>query len=174
MIQYQLAQTKDFPAIAALHADSWRRHYQGVMQDAYLQNEIEAERLKDWEERFASPNTNQHTLVAKSEDLLCGFVCTYFDSYENYTGSLLENIHVKHGFEGKGIGKYLFSQAAQWVYQQSQHKSMYLWVLAHNQGAIGFYDKLGGIAKEIEDWEMPGGGTTKIIRYVWEDLRPFI
>ena len=174
MMHYQLAQTADATAIAALHADNWRRHYKGIMSENYIQNEIESERLKDWQERLKAPNPNQHTLLAKSEDILCGFVCTYFNSYENYEGALLENIHVKHGLGGQGIGRELFRQAAQWVYQQSQDRSMYLWVLTKNQGAIGFYDKLGGIGREIEDWKMPGGGTTDLIRYVWEDLRPFI
>ena len=33
-IQYRLARGSDAPAVAALHADSWRRHYRGAYSDA--------------------------------------------------------------------------------------------------------------------------------------------
>jgi len=174
MIQYQQAKAADLFAIASLHTDNWRRHYRGVMSPVYLENEIESERLKVWQKRFKTPDPNQDIIIAKEQDTLLGFVCTYFNSPEDYPEAMLDNIHVQHGYGGNGIGRQLFCHAARWIHQQSPDRSLYLWVLADNEGAIAFYKKLKGSAREIEDWKMPGGGTTKIIRYVWEDLSPFI
>jgi hypothetical protein len=39
----QNASSNDSEAIAALHTDSWRRHYRGAYSDAFLDGEVVAE-----------------------------------------------------------------------------------------------------------------------------------
>lgn len=48
------ASSKDIAAIAALHAESWRRHYRGAFSDAFLDGEVEASRRKIWSERLTA------------------------------------------------------------------------------------------------------------------------
>ncbi len=38
-LTYRAARPGDVPAIAWLHADSWRRHYRGAFSDAFLDDE---------------------------------------------------------------------------------------------------------------------------------------
>lgn len=47
-LRYRLAGNSDVQAIAALHADSWRRHLRGAYLDPFLDGEVLADRL--WRE----------------------------------------------------------------------------------------------------------------------------
>jgi hypothetical protein len=42
----------DAVAIAALHADSWRRSYRGALRDEYLDGDIVPERVAVWRSRL--------------------------------------------------------------------------------------------------------------------------
>ena len=46
----------DAGRIAALHADSWRRHYRGAYSDAFLDGEVDADRLAVWTQRLHAPD----------------------------------------------------------------------------------------------------------------------
>jgi hypothetical protein len=55
---------EDAEAIAAIHADSWRRRYRGAFQDAYLDGDILAERVAVWHKRLAERHTDCFTASA--------------------------------------------------------------------------------------------------------------
>ena len=40
MLQFRFGDRRDANAIAALHADSWRRHYRGAYSDAFLDGDV--------------------------------------------------------------------------------------------------------------------------------------
>src|SRR6266496_5428632 len=63
---YREATAKDVEAIAALHADSWRRHYRGAYSDAFLDNEVFADRLQIWTDRLHQPRSEEHTSELQS------------------------------------------------------------------------------------------------------------
>ena len=51
-LRLRVAGRSDAAAIAALHADSWRRHYRGAYSDAFLDGDVHADRLAVWTEQF--------------------------------------------------------------------------------------------------------------------------
>jgi len=51
-VQFRPARPSDADAVAALHADSWRRHYRGAYSDAFLDGDVYAERLVVWSSRL--------------------------------------------------------------------------------------------------------------------------
>jgi len=166
-VTYRSAEAKDAEAIAQLHADSWKKHYRGICPDAYLDNEVDAERLKIWTQRLSNPSQAQITLMAYDENsVLCGFVCTYKGHHPEW-GAYLDNLHVHSAYQGKGIGRGLMKEVATRVHRQGSDSSLYLHVLVQNQSAIGFYEKIGGqlIASKIE--EMPWGTQGEINDYLW-------
>ena len=55
MVRYREATEHDAGAIAALHADSWRRHYRGAYLDSYLDGDVVADRLEVWSSRLTPP-----------------------------------------------------------------------------------------------------------------------
>jgi GNAT superfamily N-acetyltransferase len=169
MIQYREATFNDWERIARLHTRSWQRHYRGILRDEFLDNELLADRLATWKERFQFPKDNQHVILAEEGDTLWGFACVFAD-HDPVWGSLLDNLHVLSESQGRGVGANLLKKAAQWSYTRNPDSGFYLWVYETNTLARKFYDKMGGINRETIRTENPGGGSANICRYVWTDL----
>ena len=168
-MDFQIANYKNWEAIARLHAQSWQQHYRGSFSDHYLDHEVIADRQTVWKERLKSPPSNQYAVLAREGEQLLGFVCVYLNEDPKW-GAFLDNIHVDQKFAGKGIGKILMQKAAAAVLEQSESKAMYLWVLEDNIAARRFYERLGGAPQDPVSMETPGdGGQAMVIRFYWED-----
>ena len=169
MITYREATPPDAEAIAALHARSWQQHYRGILRDAYLDQDIAADRRSVWQERFQQPSSHQHIVVATEEGVLGGFACTYAQ-HDPRWGALLDNLHVTADWQGRGVGRALMRTSAQWVGEQVTEEGLYLWVFEQNTAARTFYERMGGVSPEKTTVENPGGGRATVLRYVWSDL----
>ncbi len=168
MVEYRLAKAKDAPAIATLHAESWRRHYRGVLSDDFLDHFVMEERKALWSKRFRNPTADQFVIVAEENELLIGFLCAYLNHDTTY-GTLLDNLHVANAYKGKGVGTECMRLLAVKLKEQTLDK-MYLWVLAQNVAAKGFYESLGGVVMEtIEETEV-GDGLTMKTRMYWKSV----
>jgi ribosomal protein S18 acetylase RimI-like enzyme len=168
-ITYRRATTHDIEAIAALHADSWRRHYRGAYSDAFLDGDVFAERLSVWSARLTQPaQWDQCTIVAEGDGAVAGFAHTFLE-YDPNWGALLDNLHVRHDLKRVGIGARLMAEAARAVIERTPSSGLFLWVLEGNKSAQAFYDAQGGKCVGREESEPPGGGTVVGLRYVWPD-----
>jgi GNAT superfamily N-acetyltransferase len=160
----------DGQSIASLHMASWRNTYRGILPDTYLDGPIAEERASFWQARLASPGADRrHVLVLEGEGELVGFVCVLLDQ-EPQWGACLDNLHVLPRLKGHGLGKQLFSSAAQWVVSKEPGWPMHLWVFEANYGARRFYEALGGEVVERCFKETPAGVRIASLRYVWRDL----
>ncbi|MEM9822687.1 MAG: GNAT family N-acetyltransferase [Bacteroidota bacterium] len=173
MITFRIAQFQDVQAIATLHAQSWKKHYRGMLRDAYLRNEVVEDRLSVWTQRLSEPAQNQWILLAEEARQLCGFTCVYLNEHQRW-GAYLDNLHVASQWQGRSLGKQLMQAAAAWVNEEVPSSGMYLWVLSQNNSAIRFYEKIGGTNYEEVIDELPGGGQGPILRFVWTDLQQLI
>lgn len=173
MIEYTTGGSEDANSIAALHAQSWSLHYRGEFTDHYLDHEVQEERRAEWQKRMTEAVPTQHVVLAKEDNQLCGFSCVYLARHEQW-GALLDNLHVQQSTMGKGVGRRLMQEAAKWVQTQDSDSSMYLWVLASNESASKFYERIGGEKVEETMMDNPGGGASKVWRYVWRDLERLI
>jgi ribosomal protein S18 acetylase RimI-like enzyme len=167
-VRYRKATAGDAEAIAALHADSWRRNYRGAFSDAFLDGDVVDDRRAVWQQRLAGDRTHHGTVVAEDDGVVVGFAHTVFDD-DPMWGALLDNLHVVHGLKRHGVGKNLMSHTAQAVLEQTPSAGLYLWVLEQNTTAQAFYETLGGVRVERGLGEPPGGGTTVRFRYAWRD-----
>ncbi len=96
-LEFRSARPSDADAVAALHADSWRRHYRGAYADAFLDGDIYAERLVVWTERLGALDGRGETIVAEDRGVgIVGFVHTIFEADPRW-GALLDNLHVVYG-----------------------------------------------------------------------------
>jgi hypothetical protein len=94
-VRFRVAGAADATAIAALHADSWRRHYRGVYSDGFLDGDIGSDRLAVWSARLAvATSETAYTAVAEDDDGLVGFTHVVFDADPRW-GALLDNLHVR-------------------------------------------------------------------------------
>jgi ribosomal protein S18 acetylase RimI-like enzyme len=168
MLRYRPATATDVSAIATLHAESWRQTYRGAYSDAYLDNDVVADRLAVWTERFRSPSHDTDTVLAEDEGVLVGFVHTIFDADPRW-GALLDNLHVAPDRKGSGVGRSLMAHSASAVLDQRPGSALHLWVLEMNAPARSFYDACGGLCVGREPWRAPDGGTVLSLRYAWRD-----
>ncbi len=162
----------DADAIAALHADSWRRHYRGAYADAYLDGDLDGDRRAVWRSRFADP-TGTATFVAEDGGALAGFVHVVLDDDERW-GSLVDNLHVVTGRRHGGVGTALHGHAVDAVLAGAQRPRLFLWVLEQNTAAQRFYRSRGGV--HVETVAVGGAphrlnGTPMKQRMVWDRLR---
>ena len=172
MIKYRRANSKDAKKIALLHTESWQQNYADILTKDYLQNHLKEDRLGMWARRFSSHNPKQFVLLAEDGSDLSGFVCIYLDEDVHF-GALVDNLHVTSQQKGRGIGKNLIKQSAEWVYRQRPESKMYLWVYEKNLAAINVYEHWGAVQQERKLYNNPDGSTAFILKYVWSDLRVF-
>lgn len=103
-LRFRLAGPSDSEAMAALHADSWRRHYRGAYADSFLDGDIEADRLAVWSQRLRHFDGSTHTVLAEDESGLIAFVHTVFEADQTW-GALLDNLHVTHGQKRRALAR---------------------------------------------------------------------
>jgi len=169
VVQYREATEHDAGFIAALHADSWRRHYRGAYLDSYLDGDILPERQEVWTIRLSPPRSNQFTVCADLDGEMIGFAHAIF-GHDPRWGALLDNLHVRSDLKGRGIGTDLLSEAARALIRSRPSEPLYLWVLDQNTAAQAFYDARGGSRVETSlRGPFPGGGRAVGHRYLWPD-----
>lgn len=177
MITFRPAAESDADEIAALHADSWRRHYRGAYSDAFLDGEVAANRQAYWTALFAAPSARA-TILAERDDRLVGFVHVVYDRDPRW-GSLVDNLHVVHDAKRAGLGTRLMARAAAEVVRHASADGLHLWVLEQNTAAQRFYRRLGGAHVETAHASAPVGdpanltGAPRKYRMAWPDVRAF-
>jgi GNAT superfamily N-acetyltransferase len=167
------ADERDIEAISALHVESWRATYRGMLPEAFLAGPVIADRLGLWRSRLTPP-LPEHQLVRKAVrgSLVVGFACVLLTSELDH-GCLLDNLHVKPELTGSGIGRQLFEEALAWARASSRRfggtdtPGMHLWVLESNARARRFYERAGGVSAEQRVCEVATGIMAAEVRYVW-------
>jgi ribosomal protein S18 acetylase RimI-like enzyme len=174
-VEYRTAVVSDAAAVAALHTESWRRHYRGAYSDAFLDGDVGADRLRAWTSRLRQPHPEgSFTVVAECGGSLVGFVHTVLDADPTW-GALVDNLHVAHGLHREGLGTRLMAEAARTITERRPGAGLYLWVLAQNVAAQDFYDAKGGVCVERGLAQPPGGDPAQLngapvkLRYAWSD-----
>ena len=178
-VSFRAAVGADADSVAALHADSWRRHYRGAYADAFLDGDVLADRRTIWSRLLAAPGSDRITIVAEADAEIIGFVHVALDDDERW-GSLVDNLHVTDARRRHGIGSALLTRAAQAVAERGTTGSMYLWVLEQNTAAQAFYAAHGGRSADRAFARSPGGvpgrlnGRPLKLRFVWPDARDLV
>jgi GNAT superfamily N-acetyltransferase len=172
--RFRTAQAADAEAVAALHTDSWQRHYRGAFTDAYLDSEVPEQQRRKWAEGLATPDPRARTILAELDGTVVGFAHTVLGDDPAW-GALLDNLHVQYGLKRHGIGTRLMALTAQTVLADTPESGLYLWVLEQNTGARAFYTARGGECVERAAVDPPHGDITKLkgnpfgLRFAWRD-----
>lgn len=173
-LRLRMARPGDAPVIAALHADSWQRHYRGAFSDAFLDHDAAGYLLPLWTERLAAPDPRARTILAERDGMVVGLAHTLLGQDPTW-GAFLDNLHVLHGLKRQGIGTRLLTLTGQAVLDQSPPSGLYLWVLEQNSDARAFYAARGGACVERGQVPPPGGDPARLngnpigLRYAWRD-----
>jgi Acetyltransferase (GNAT) family len=178
-LKFRMAEQGDAQAVAALHADSWQRHYRGAYTDAFLDDEVPGFLLELWTSRLARPDPRARTVLAELDQAgdgsrVVGMAHTVLGNDPAW-GALLDNLHVGYGLKRQGVGTSLMSLTAKAVLADEPESGLYLWVLEQNVNAQAFYTARGGTCVERRDAPAPGGETARLngeprcFRYAWPD-----
>lgn len=162
------ATAADAAAIAALHTASWQTAYAHILSADWLANQLPADRLRVWSARFAAPDPAVHVLLAEDHDGLAGFVCLLVAA-DPHWGSHVDNLHVRPGLKGQGLGRRLLAAAAQIALAKAPGLGLDLHVYAANTEARGFYRRLGGLESLAEKEVAPDGSQQRYQRIWWPD-----
>ena len=157
----------DLDAIAALHVESWRASYRGILPDAFLDGAVEDDRASHWFELMATTGCGRAILVAETEDGLAGFVSVARSSEDGFD-AFIEHIHVRPDLKGAGIGRRLLAEAVYRLIAMGC-RSAYLLVFDGNREAIGFYERLGGETMPFGMEDIAGCSIARS-RVAWQDL----
>jgi GNAT superfamily N-acetyltransferase len=169
-IKLRLAKIIDLENIACLHAQSWQENYNEVLSVDYLANKVVADRMVLWTTRLTSPEANQAVFVAEHGQVFVGFICLFAENHQTY-GTIIDNLHVKASYKGKGVGTLLLNTAAQWANKAYPEIGLYLEVLACNSKAMGFYSSLGAINTTSGYWHTPCDSKVKEFVYCWSSAK---
>ncbi len=164
------AQPGDAPAIAMLHANSWRSAYRGILGDEFLDGVLDENRRAVWASRLCDePQGNQIILVDEDAGQIHGFACAFIDADPEW-GTLLDNLHVVPDLKGQGLGRRLMAAIAAAVLQAASKPMLHLWAYEKNLAARRFYERLGGVVTASEEEPTPDGARATVVCYFWPQL----
>jgi ribosomal protein S18 acetylase RimI-like enzyme len=169
---FRLATVADAPAVAALHAASWRTAYAGLLDPQWIATALDGNRAAVWAGRFRDPDPALRVILAEDGDGLAGF-CSLYLGADPQWGSHVDNLHVRPGLKGAGLGRKLLAAAADLALPVAPGLDLY--VYSANTAARAVYARLGG--RETSEWEedAPDGSRQMVWRVWWPDagvLRP--
>ncbi|MGW2540662.1 N-acetyltransferase family protein [Kitasatospora sp. NPDC001574] len=159
---------RDAEAVAGLHAASWRTAYAGIVPAPALGDGLAAERREIWALRltvdYGDPEVTPELLVAERADVVVGFAYLVPQPDGRV---LLDNLHVRPGLTGGGIGRELMDAALAHVATRHPGADLYLEVLTANARAVAFYERAGGRRTATGEGVFPGGYRLPEYEYTW-------
>lgn len=153
--------------VAGLHVASWKSAYRGILSDAYLDDEIDGERRRHWQQRVpALAQGVGEIFLATISGRPAGFMCIEIGPEKEW-GALVDNLHVLPHWRGTNIGGQLLACGEDWALRHGQ-RQLYLWVFEENLSARRFYQREGWREAERQQIDIPGG----VNKAVWRLIKP--
>lgn len=165
------ATTADAAGIAHVKVNSWKTTYKGLFPDELLDNLSIEEETAKWARNLDSISKTYTSLVlvAENDDKeIVGIAAgrRNEDKIFRYDCNL-SIIYILKEYQRKKLGSRLTKQIVDFFIEM-RFKSMIVWILKGNTNSL-FYEKLGGMPKEIKRIERLGI-VYEEIGYVWEDI----
>jgi ribosomal protein S18 acetylase RimI-like enzyme len=161
------ASASDAAAIAAIHAESWREVYRGILPDSFLDHDVADERRRYWDAALADPRPGDFTLAALWGGTVRAFISVMRGGEPGYD-AVIESLHVMPGERSAGLGRRLIGRAVARLIDEGA-SSVALRVYDANESAIRFYERLGG-QRDGTGIDPFAGADMPDTRYGWRDL----
>ena len=159
------ALTDDAHGVAVVHVSSWQHAYRGIVPQAHLDQLSIADREKRWVEIF--DRSDSETLVADAGDCIVGFVSygkSRRERAERDEGEIYA-LYVSSSYWSTGVGRLLWEAALARLRELRCVRAI-VWVLAANDRAIQFYERVGfSLCKGSETTVEIGGERLPEVRY---------
>ncbi len=172
-MKIRLGSIDDAGAIAAVHIDSWRTTYKGIIPDHVLNGLDYVRNNMRMREMLSDLGEMKCCFVAEDDDgRVVGFAFggPNREADTGYNGELY-GIYLLQEYQRKGIGKRLVIKVAEWLAQR-KYSSMLVWVLEKNPSKY-FYEALG--AQPVgRKYITIGDAPLEELSYGWPDLKTLI
>lgn len=150
----------DARGIAAIHVQSWRSAYRGIVPEEYLQSLSVEHRERMW--RNALEGAGPETWVVEQDGAVRGWMSVAASRDSDATPSTGEvwAIYVHPAHWRRGVGQLLWHKAEEQL-KHAGFTEVTLWVFKDNAPALAFYRSNGFVAEH---------GTEKTIQLGGADL----
>ena len=162
------ATPKDAEGIAALHVNSWRETYRGLLPDPLLDGLSIGVRSSQWYKLLVTPK-GPLVFIDETDGELTGFIAGAARREQLLTQDAeISALYVARKAQRHGIGTALMRRLATSL-RERHMASLCVWVLRENQGARKFYQAMGG--REVgERQENLGGHDFVELAYGWDNI----
>ena len=161
------AEIGDAAAIAAVHVETWRTAYRGLLPDDFLASLDQAGYGERWKRTLA--DGSGRVFVAEDEGRIVGFASGGREraGEDGFSGELYA-IYVLEETQGRGHGRRLV-QAVVRALREMRLPDMIVWVLRDNHAARHFYERLGAIYVRAQPITI-GSTLLQEVSYGWKSL----
>lgn len=167
------ASSADAAAISAVHRESWRTTYAGILPLDLITREAGRKSEESWRHWLENADRASATLVAElPREGIVGFsFCGAARAPLERLEAEIYALYVLQPHQRRGIGRELVAESARHFVRQGLF-GFYLWVLKANRARF-FYEALGGQAI-AEKTEQLGGHPFNEIAYAWHDVEALV
>lgn len=149
----------DAGSITSAHVQAWKKSYQNIIDQDYLDN-IRYEKRLAWRKKIIEEKFGQQLVVTYRGEVV-GFCDSNAIEPDNQAKAedksqiskekgQIYGLYLLKEHQGKGIGKQLLKQSLEWL-RKKELSPIILWTLKDNQKARDFYESQGGtLAGEIQ------------------------
>jgi len=170
-VRIRRAMPDDARGIAAVHVESWRSAYAGILPDRVMVQMSVEQKASAWRRQLEADKKSQGVLVAETKDggvagfASCGGTVNPLDGFD----SEVYMLYVLPDWQEQGLGRGLLCNCLQ-LLAQSGCGAALVWVLADNQSRF-FYEAMGGKRVGERD-ETLWGVKLHELAYGWRSLKP--
>jgi len=155
----------DAAAVARIHVETWRSAYRGIIPAAHLDALSIERRTEGWEKNLRQNHSD--LLVAEQAGVVRGWIsfgpCRDDGEIEQ---AEIYAIYIDPAVKRTGLGRALLLAAEeQLVTTVPEFARISLWVLARNDSARRFYERLGYGPGSLQKQELIGGESFVELRY---------
>lgn len=168
----RLAGAADARGIACVHVLTWRVTYADMLPASVLAAQTIGARASFWQHVLTHPGARHTCLVAASPDGIVGFATggparMTGENLADYDAEIYA-IYLLPAWQRRGLGRRLLGAVATPLLDAA-FAGAYLWVLAANTSARGFYAAMGGCEVSSRHVRM-GCAVVEEVAYGWRDL----
>ena len=160
----------DAEALAQVHVTAWRETYRGLLPDAFLARMSEPGHARRFRRELERPGPHDVVLMAMNPAGPFGYVAGGPARSGVEGEAEIATLYLLRAAQGRGVGRRLLTDASRALAAHGA-RSLVISVLAGNEKARGFYERLGGKADPSREQPGPGGRPVMEVAYRWADIR---